>query len=41
MREALELMRKNDVRRLAVTKGGSLIGLSTERRLLEVAFFVT
>jgi CBS domain-containing protein len=41
MRKALELMRKHNVRRLAVTKGGSLIGLATERRLLEVAFLVT
>ena len=41
MSEALELIRKYNVRRVAVTKGGSLVGLATERRLLEVAFLVT
>jgi len=37
MKEALELMREHNVRRLVVTKSGALIGLTTERRLLEVA----
>ena len=35
IKEALELMRKNKIRRLAVTKNDALIGLVTERRLLE------
>jgi len=35
IKEALELMRKNNIRRLAVTKNDALIGLVTERRLLE------
>jgi glycosyltransferase involved in cell wall biosynthesis len=35
--EALELMRRHNIRRLAVTDNGVLIGLTTERRLLEVA----
>jgi len=37
MKDALELMRRHDIRRLVVTKDGALIGLTTERRLLEVA----
>ena len=37
IREALELMRDHNIRRLAVTRDGALIGLTTERRLLEVA----
>jgi CBS domain-containing protein len=41
MREALKLMRDSDIRRLAVTQDGSLVGVITERRLLEVAFLVT
>ena len=35
IKEALEIMRKNKIRRLAVIKNDSLIGLVTERRLLE------
>jgi CBS domain-containing protein/glycosyltransferase involved in cell wall biosynthesis len=35
--EALKLMHEHNVRRLVVTKDGVLIGLITERRLLEVA----
>ena len=35
IREALELMSKNKIRRLAVTENGSLVGLVTEKRLLE------
>ena len=35
IREALELMRKHEIKRLAVTKNGTLVGLVTERRLLE------
>ena len=35
IKEALELMRKNKIKRLAVTKNGFLIGLATEKRLLE------
>ena len=34
IKEALELMRKNEIRRLAVTENNVLIGLVTERRLL-------
>ena len=32
--EALEIMHKNQVRRLVVVKGEKLVGLATERRLL-------
>lgn len=32
--EALEIMRRNGVRRLVVLKGESMVGLLTERRLL-------
>ena len=35
--EALEVLRENSIRRLVVTDGGALVGLTTERRLLEVA----
>lgn len=35
IKEGLELMHKNKVKRLAVTENGSLIGLVTEKRLLE------
>lgn len=35
VKEALRLMKKNRIRRLAVTENGSLAGLITERRLLE------
>ncbi len=35
IKEALELMRAKTIRRLAVTKSGALVGLVTERRLLE------
>ena len=41
MIDALNLMRKNNIRRLPVTKDDKLVGLVTERRLLEVAFLVT
>ena len=41
MKEALELMRKHNIRRLVVTKEGTLLGLVTERRFLEVAFLIT
>ena len=34
IKEALELMRKHNVRRLPVTEDGILVGLITERRLL-------
>lgn len=40
MKKALELMRKHEIRRLPVTKKGALIGIISERRLLEVAFLV-
>ena len=35
IKEALELMREKNIRRLAVTKNRSLVGLVTEKRLLE------
>ena len=35
--EALEVLRENNIRRLVVTDEGDLVGLTTERRLLEVA----
>jgi CBS domain-containing protein len=38
--EALDLMHQHNIRRLAVTKDGALVGLVTERRLLQVAFLV-
>ena len=34
--EALEIMQRNNVRRLVVVKGESVVGLLTERRLLLV-----
>lgn len=37
IKEALELMRRHNIRRLVVTEDGGLLGLTTERRLLEVA----
>ena len=37
IKDALELLRKHNIRRLVITKNGALIGLTTERRLLEVA----
>ena len=40
MKEALELMRENDIRRLVVTKEEAFFGLVTERRFLEIAFLV-
>ena len=36
VKQALELMRKNNIRRLAVTKNEVLVGIVTERRLLAV-----
>lgn len=33
IKEAIELMRKHDIRRLAITANGALVGLVTERRL--------
>ena len=37
IREALELMHKHRIRRLVVTDDNTLLGLTTERRLLEIA----
>lgn len=34
--EALEILREKNIRRLAITEDGNLVGLTTERRLLEV-----
>jgi len=35
--DALELMRKNNIRRLPVVKNGELVGIITEREILEVS----
>jgi CBS domain-containing protein len=35
VRDALKLMRDKDVRRLAVTKNGRLVGIISERRVLD------
>jgi len=35
--DALEMMHIHNIRRLIVTRGGTLVGLTTERRLLEIA----
>ena len=35
--DALEILRENNIRRLIITEDGSLVGLTTERRLLEIA----
>lgn len=37
IKEALDIMHERDIRRLVVTKKGVFIGLTTERRLLEIA----
>ena len=37
VKNAIELMRKKNLRRLAVTQDGALIGITTERRLLSIA----
>ena len=34
--DALEMLRENNIRRLVITEAGALVGLTTERRLLEV-----
>jgi len=41
MKEAMELMRKHNIRRVVVTKEGAFFGLLTERRFLEAAFLIT
>lgn len=38
LKEALDLMHRHKIRRLVVMKGGSAIGLITERRLLTIPF---
>ena len=35
--DALELLRRHNIRRLIVTREGALVGLTTERRLLQIA----
>ena len=40
MKEAVELMCEHNLRRLPVMKKGALMGLVTERRLLEASFLV-
>jgi len=37
MLDALEALQRHNIRRLIITKGGALVGLTTERRLLEAA----
>ena len=34
--DALEMLRENNIRRLVITEAGGLVGLTTERRLLEI-----
>jgi CBS domain-containing protein len=41
IKEALDIMKRNNIRRLPVTKDGVMVGIVSERRLLEVAFLVT
>jgi CBS domain-containing protein len=41
MKEAMELMRKHNIRRVVVTKDGAFFGLLSERRFLEAAFLIT
>ena len=36
--DALKIMSEHDIRRLVITENGVLVGLTTERRLLEVAY---
>ena len=36
--DALEMLHRHNIRRLIVTRGGTLVGLTTERRLLEIAY---
>jgi len=38
MKEAMELMREHNIKRIVVTKEGAFLGLITERRFLEIAF---
>ncbi len=40
IREAIDLLRTHDIRRLVVTRSGSFVGLATERRLLNIAHIV-
>lgn len=40
MEEAMQLMRKHDISRVVVTKEGDFYGLVTERRFLEIVFFI-
>jgi glycosyltransferase involved in cell wall biosynthesis/CBS domain-containing protein len=36
--DALEMLHRHNIRRLIVTKNGAFVGLTTERRLLEIAY---
>ena len=38
MKEAIDLLRKYNIKRIVVTKDGAFFGLVTERRFLEIAF---
>jgi CBS domain-containing protein len=40
IREAIDLLRTHDIRRLVVTRSESFVGLATERRLLNIAHIV-
>lgn len=40
MKEAIDLLRKHNIKRIVVTKDGAFFGLVTERRFLEIAFLV-
>ena len=38
MKEAIELLRKHNIKRVVVTKDSTFLGLVTERRFLEITF---
>jgi len=40
MKEAIDLLRKHNIKRVVVTKDGAFFGLVTERRFIEIAFLV-
>jgi CBS domain-containing protein len=40
MKEAIDLLRKHNIKRIVVTKDGAFFGLITERRFIEIAFLV-
>ena len=40
MKEAIDLLRNHNIKRVVVTKDGAFFGLVTERRFIEIAFLV-